>query len=75
MLPEYALGSRTVIHDKDENIAVMRINGIVVMPVGTRIELVKPDRDVYVVGVRLLAPDPEDGAVYVCLDVSKNRRE
>ncbi len=71
-IPMYNLGSYTLIHDKDDGRAVMRLNGVVVLPVGAHIELVKPDEYAYMVGVRLLAPDAEDNAVYVCLDVSAN---
>lgn len=71
--PTYELGSYTLIHDKDQNQAIMRINGVVTPPVGTRIEL-EPDGEVYVVEVRLLAPTPDEkDAMYVCLDVSKNK--
>ena len=72
-IPRYNLGSYTLIHDKDDGCAVMHLNGVIVLPVGTHIELKKPDEYAYVVGVRLLAPDAEDNAVYVCLDVSKNK--
>ena len=75
-IPRYELGPLTLIHDEDEDRIVMHLNGVVALPVGARVELVKPDRDVYVVGVRLLAPNPEgDNAVYLCLDVSKNKPE
>ena len=72
-VPRYDLGAWTVIHDAEENQAIMQLQGVVLLPIGARVELVEPSRDVYVVGARLLAPSPEDGAVYVCLDVSKDK--
>ena len=75
-IPRYKLGALPLIYDEDEDRIVMHHNGAVELPIGARFELLKPDRDVYVVGVRLLAPNPEgDNAVYLCLDVSKNKPE
>jgi hypothetical protein len=75
-IPRYELGHLTFIHDEDEDRIVTHLNGVVALPIGACVELVKPNRDVYVVGVRLLAPNPEgDNAAYLCLDVSKNKPE
>jgi len=61
------LGETTVIHDRKRNIAIMTIEGVVVLPIGAEVELINPNLNATVVGVRLLAP--WDGKVHVCLDV------
>lgn len=66
--PTPELGSWTAIHDRARNLQVMRIQGVVVLPVGAEVELVDPNVNAKVVGVRLLAGTNRFPA-HVCLDV------
>jgi NMD protein affecting ribosome stability and mRNA decay len=58
----------TVVHDKKNNVQVMQIQGVVVLPVGAQVELLKPNVSATVIGVRLLAGN-DSHPVGVCLDV------
>ena len=74
LLPRYNVGTWTVVHDVESQEAIMQLDGVIVLPVGSTIELIHPNRTARVVGVRLLAPatwspDQGDKAVHVCLDV------
>lgn len=62
----------TVIHDVRTNRTVIRLPGIVVLPVGALVELSAPDVAVEVQRVRLLACSKEVAA-HVCLDVEVPR--
>lgn len=56
---------RTVIHDLTGNRQVALLDGVVVLPVGSEIELTKPNVNVVVERVRFLAGP----RATVCLDV------
>ena len=66
--PVHELRPETFVHDRARNEQVMRIQGVVVLPIGAEIELVNPNVNATVVGVRLLAGS-EHVPVAVCLDV------
>ncbi len=62
------LGGYTVVFDRKRNLQVMRVQGVIVLPVGAEIELMDPAINAKIVGIRLLAGG-EDVAAHVCLDV------
>ena len=66
--PTPQLGGFTVVHDRNRNRQVMRIRGVVVLPVGAEVELTEPNVNAVVEGVRLLAGS-NTLPVHVCLDV------
>jgi hypothetical protein len=66
--PVLALRPETFVHDRARNLPVMRIQGVVLLPVGAEIELFNPNVNATVVGVRLLAGN-DRVPVAVCLDV------
>jgi hypothetical protein len=66
--PLHELRQETFVHDRARNEQIMRIQGVVVLPVGAEIELVTPNVNATVVGVRLLAGS-DHVPVAVCLDV------
>jgi hypothetical protein len=66
--PVHELRPETFVHDRARNEQVMRIQGVVVLPIGAEIELVNPNVSATVVGVRLLAGS-DHVPVAVCLDV------
>ena len=68
IIPEYDLGGTTVIHDRARNTSVMRLRGVVVLPVGAEIELPFSLDSAVVERVRLLAGSETDPPC-VCLDV------
>ncbi len=68
IIPELDLAGTTIVHDRARNMQVMRIRGVVVLPVGAEVELVDPNINAVVIGVRLLAGN-ENIPVNVCLDV------
>ena len=61
----------TVVHDLDENRVLMKIAGVVPLPVGAEIELLSPNINVTVMRVRLLAGMGEGQPATVCLDVRR----
>lgn len=63
--PTPRIAGDTVVHDRKRNTQVMRIQGVVVLPLGSEFELANPNVTAIVTGVRLLA----GAAVAVCLDV------
>lgn len=65
---ELMLDTYTVIHDRVSNRQVMRIRGVVALPVGAEIELTDPNVSAEVTGVRLLAGTDSFPAA-ICLDV------
>jgi hypothetical protein len=67
-IPVKALGDYTLVFDKARNKPILRLAGVLVLPVGSEIELVNPNVNARVVRVRLLAPAPGVPAVR-CLDV------
>lgn len=67
-IPAPELGDQTIVVDRRRNAVVMQIRGTVVLPIGAEIELSGPGDTATVVGVRLLAEDP-DQARHVCLEV------
>ncbi len=52
--PVHQLRPETFVHDRTRNEQIMRIQGVVVLPIGAEIELVNPHVSATVVGVRLL---------------------
>ena len=66
--PVHELRQETFVHDRARNEQIMRIQGVVVLPIGAKIELVNPNVSATVVGVRLLAGS-DHVPVAVCLDV------
>jgi hypothetical protein len=66
--PLHDLRPETFVHDRARNLQVMRIQGVVVLPIGAEIELVNSNVTATVVGVRLLAGS-DHVPVAVCLDV------
>ncbi len=68
VIPELQLSAVTIVHDRARNRQVMRIQGVVVLPVGAEIELTDPNLTATVTGIRLLAGDSFTPA-QVCLDV------
>ena len=68
IIPTHQLGGMTIVHDRQRNVQVMRIQGVVVLPIGAEVELTDPNLSAEVVGVRLLA-GTADTPAHVCLDV------
>jgi hypothetical protein len=66
--PVHELRPETFVHDRARNVQIMRIQGVVPLPIGAEIELVNPNVRATVVGVRLLAGS-DQVPVVVCLDV------
>ena len=66
--PVHELRPETFVHDRARDLQVMRIQGIVPLPIGAEIELYDPNVNATVVGVRLLAGSAHVPVV-VCLDV------
>src|SRR5215203_6068871 len=66
--PVHELRRETFVHDRARNRQIMRIQGVVPLPIGTEIELYDPNVTATVVGVRLLAGSAHVPVV-VCLDV------
>src|SRR5829696_3866192 len=66
--PVHELRPETFVYDRARNRQIMRIQGIVPLPIGAEIELYNPDVSATVVGVRLLTGS-EHVPVAVCLDV------
>jgi hypothetical protein len=66
--PVHDLRPETFVHDRARNRQIMRIQGVVPLPIGAEIELVTPKVNATVVGVRLLAGS-DHVPVAVCLDV------
>ena len=61
----------TVVHDVDDNRVLMRIAGVLPLPLGAEIELLSPNINVTVVRVRLLASAGDGQPMTVCLDVKR----
>lgn len=59
-IEEPSLDGMTVIHDRERNRQVMRVQGVVVLPVGAEVELMYPNVKATVIGVRLLARRPRN---------------
>ena len=68
IVPRLNLESYTVVVDRARHETVMLIEGVVIMPIGSTIELSEPNVDATVIGVRLLAGSKRV-PVCVCLDV------
>jgi hypothetical protein len=66
--PVHELRPETFVHDRARNRQIMRIEGVVPLPIGAEIELYDPDVKATVIGVRLLAGSAHVPVV-VCLDV------
>jgi len=64
------LSGRTLVFDRSSNEPFMRLNGLLPLPVGAEIELVKPTGIALVTRVRLLAGSPTT----LCLDVIRPDR-
>jgi hypothetical protein len=72
--PTIELDRRTLVFDRERNKQVMRLDGVVVLPVGAEIELIEPNVSAIVTGVRLLAGWPtkngsKGNPSTVCIDV------
>jgi hypothetical protein len=67
-IPLVALAPQTLVFNRKENVAIMRIHGAISLPIGAEIELVESKSWVRVTGVRLLA-SVGDAPAMVCLDV------
>src|SRR5690348_13622721 len=52
--PVHDLRPETFVYDRTRNLQIMRIQGVVPLPIGAQIELVAPNVHATVVGVRLL---------------------
>jgi hypothetical protein len=68
-LHKYDVAGTTVIHDMDRNEAIAELTSVLVLPVGSEVELVNPNINATVVRVRLLAAPTANDPVTVCLDV------
>ena len=68
VVPRIELDPYTMVVDRARQEVVMRIEGVVVLPVGSIVELTDPNVDATVVAVRLLAGN-ERIPMRVCLDV------
>ena len=66
--PRIELDPFTIVMDRARQEVVMRIEGVVILPVGSIIELTEPNVDATVIAVRLLAAN-ERIPTRVCLDV------
>src|SRR5215217_4056512 len=66
--PVHELRPETFVHDRARNRQIMRIQGVVPLPIGAEIELYNPNVKATVVGVRLLAGSAHVPVV-ICLDV------
>lgn len=53
--PSVKLDGRTLVFDKSANSQLLWIDGVVVLPVGSLIQLAAPNRDAVVVGIRFWA--------------------
>jgi hypothetical protein len=66
--PAFKLGRRTYVHDQARGKPIMYIDGVLVLPVGSEIELPGTSISAEVVRVRLL-DGSATGEARVCLDV------
>ena len=66
--PKAQLAERTLVYDRERDLHVLWIQGVVVLPVGATVELSNPHATAEVIGVRLLAGSTSH-PVGVCLDV------
>lgn len=69
VVPTVQLSPETLVFDRQRQRQVMRIHGIVPLPIGAEIELVDPNVSARVVNVRLTAGTPTISAA-LCIDVS-----
>ena len=60
-VPLMELEQTTLIFDRKRQMQVMEISGVVVLPVGAEVELVKPNLSARVTGVRLRSGMPASG--------------
>jgi hypothetical protein len=67
-IPLVALAPHTVVFDRKLQVAIMRLHGVVTLPIGAEIELVASKSYARVTGVRLLA-SVGDAPAMLCLDV------
>ncbi len=65
----YRLDQKTIVHDMESGTRIGVIEGVVVLPVGSVVELTNPNINVTVERVRLLAAGGPGCPVTVCLDV------
>ena len=68
VIPTLELAGYTIVVDRERQEVVMRIESVLVLPVGAIVELTDPNVDATVVAVRLLAGNTRMPAT-VCLDV------
>ena len=69
-IPSVGIEKYTVIFDLSSNKPLLRIDGVLVLPVGSEIELPVPQsKNLRVERVRLLTPASPSEGVAVCLDV------
>ncbi len=69
VVPTLRLAPYTLIFDRERQRQVMRVRGLLPLPVGAEIELLDPNVSATVIHVRLLAGD-SDIPPSLCLDVS-----
>jgi hypothetical protein len=69
-VPLRALSGETEVYDRERRRPVLRLGGVVVLPVGATVELPASSHDALVVGVRLRRDAPDGGeALTVRLEV------
>ncbi len=68
VIPTLQLAGHTIVVDRERQEVVMRIESVLVLPIGAIVELTDPNVDATVVAVRLLAGTTRMPAT-VCLDV------
>lgn len=66
--PLFSLAPHTVVFDRKLQVVIMRLHGVVTLPIGADIELVETKSYARVTGVRLLA-SVGDAPATLCLDV------
>ncbi len=66
--PLVSLAPHTVVYDHKLKVVIMRLHGVVTLPIGAQIELVETKSYARVTGLRLLA-SVGDAPATLCLDV------
>jgi hypothetical protein len=67
-IPLVSVAPHTLVFNRKENVALMRIHGVVALPIGAEIEIADLKSWARVTGVRLLA-SVGDAPAMLCLDV------
>ena len=66
--PIVSLAPQTLVYSRTHKVEVMRLHGVVTLPIGAEIEMLEPKGSLRVTGVRLLA-SVGDAPAMLCLDV------